>query len=159
MYQIISIYHQPRHENCIPCKSIWQIYRDKQQLQEKETSQNDSRLQFFCGQSSQSYLEEKDSSCILKDNFWLRKNSSLFTSINTSYQTTSQTKQVEFFHYREKIKQDQIPVLKLRKIRLEPVKKTNMLNPIKSLGYIKFNSSSSIKRSAVDEGDLKPYQK
>ena len=53
------------------------------------------------------------------------------------------------------------------------VKKTSMPNPVKSLGYIKCHSSSNprtvkalailsdttVRRSAVDQEDLKPYWK
>ena len=38
---------QTRHENSIPCMAVQQIYRDTEELQENETSQNKSRLQFF----------------------------------------------------------------------------------------------------------------
>ena len=45
--------------------------------------------------------------------------------------------------YWEKKKQGQISDLKLHNIRLTFVKKTNMLNPVKSLAYIKCYNSSS----------------
>ena len=38
--------HHPRHDSSIPCKAILQIYRDTEETQRKETSQNESRLQF-----------------------------------------------------------------------------------------------------------------
>ena len=38
--------HQPRHDSNIPCIGIWQIYRHTEQPLEKETSQNESRLEF-----------------------------------------------------------------------------------------------------------------
>ena len=39
--------HQPGHDNSIQCNVLWQIYGDKEQLQDKETSQCESRLQVF----------------------------------------------------------------------------------------------------------------
>ena len=36
--------HQPRRDNSIPYMGIWQIYRDREQPQEKEASQNESKL-------------------------------------------------------------------------------------------------------------------
>ena len=45
--------HHPRHENSIPCKVVWQIYKNIEQPQEKETSQNESRLQFSWRQFQQ----------------------------------------------------------------------------------------------------------
>ena len=30
--------HKPKLDSSIPCKDVWLIYRDKEQLQEKETS-------------------------------------------------------------------------------------------------------------------------
>ena len=38
--------HQPRHDNSIPCMTVWQIYRVTEQPEEKEASQNESRLRF-----------------------------------------------------------------------------------------------------------------
>ena len=38
--------HQPRVDNSIPCMDVWEIYRDTEQPQEKQISQNESRLQF-----------------------------------------------------------------------------------------------------------------
>ena len=38
--------HQLRHNINIPCKAVQQIFRDKEQILEKETLQNESRLQF-----------------------------------------------------------------------------------------------------------------
>ena len=29
--------NQPRHDNSIPCMALWEIYRDTEQPQEKET--------------------------------------------------------------------------------------------------------------------------
>ena len=60
-----------------------------------------------------------------------------------------------------------------RKPNIRPVKRTSMSNPVKSLGYIKCHSLSSprtvkplailsdttVRRSAVDREDLKPYWK
>ena len=45
--------HQRRHEDSTPFKDGWQIFRDKVQLQQKEKSQNKSRLQFFWRQFQQ----------------------------------------------------------------------------------------------------------
>ena len=45
--------HQPRHDSSIPCIVVCQIYRDTQQPQEKETYQNQSRLQFSWRQLQQ----------------------------------------------------------------------------------------------------------
>ena len=45
--------HQPRCNNSIPCMGVWQIYRDTDQPQEKEPSQNESRLQFSWRQFQQ----------------------------------------------------------------------------------------------------------
>ena len=41
-----SLEYQPGHDNSIPCKVVWYINRDTQHHQEKETTQNESRLQF-----------------------------------------------------------------------------------------------------------------
>ena len=38
--------HQPRCDNSIPYMGVWQIYKDTEQPQEKETSQNELELQF-----------------------------------------------------------------------------------------------------------------
>ena len=38
--------HQSRHDNGIPYMGVWSIYRDTEQPQEKETSQNELGLQF-----------------------------------------------------------------------------------------------------------------
>ena len=38
--------HQPRYDNSIPYMGVQQIYRDTEQPQEKETSQNKLKLQF-----------------------------------------------------------------------------------------------------------------
>ena len=45
--------HQPRRDNSIPCIAVWQIKKETEQPQEKETSQNESRLQFFWRQFQQ----------------------------------------------------------------------------------------------------------
>ena len=37
-YPKSSCGHPPRHDNSIPSKAVWQIYRNKEQLQKKETS-------------------------------------------------------------------------------------------------------------------------
>ena len=36
--------HQLRHDNSIPCKAVWYIYRDTEQPEQKETSKNKSSL-------------------------------------------------------------------------------------------------------------------
>ena len=45
--------YQPRRDNSISYMSVWQIYRDTEQRQEKETSQNELRLQFSGSQFQQ----------------------------------------------------------------------------------------------------------
>ena len=88
--------HQSRHDNSIPCKAVWQIYRDAEQPQEKETSQNKPRLRFSWRQFQQqrcqspnpiqkrkTFLKEKNIPSILKDNFSSRTDQSIFTSITS----------------------------------------------------------------------------
>ena len=78
--------HQRSHDSSIPCKVTLQIYRDKEQPQEKETSQNESRLQFSSvlaietEQKPQFNLEGKDNSNMLKYDFSSRTDSSIFRS-------------------------------------------------------------------------------
>ena len=45
--------YQPRHDNSIPSMGVWQIYRDTEQPQEKETSYNEIKLQFWQTQFQQ----------------------------------------------------------------------------------------------------------
>ena len=66
--------HQPRYD-IIPCKVLWLFYRDIEQPQEKETSQNKPRVQFLSNIDSvkepQPHLEGKGNPSILKDDFSL----------------------------------------------------------------------------------------
>ena len=39
--------HQPKNDNSIPCMDVWQIYRDTEQPQKKENSQNESKLVYL----------------------------------------------------------------------------------------------------------------
>ena len=45
--------HQPRRGSSIPCMGLWYFIRDSEQPQEKETSQNESRLKFSWRQFQQ----------------------------------------------------------------------------------------------------------
>ena len=80
---------QPRHDNNIPCNMIWQIYSDKKQLLKKETSQNESRLQFSQRQFKHQRQCESPNSiqkrmripASLKDDFASRRDLFIFTSI------------------------------------------------------------------------------
>ena len=82
--------HQPRHNNSILFKALWQIYKDKMQTQEKETLQIELSFHFpdrkkkrfhFSWREFQQYRqcespnpkEEKDNPSILKDYLSLTK--------------------------------------------------------------------------------------
>ena len=45
-YPASSQEHQPTHDSIVSSNVVWQIHRDKERLPEKETSQNESRLEF-----------------------------------------------------------------------------------------------------------------
>ena len=107
-YPSSTLEHQPRRDNGISCTALWWIYR----LGEKETSQNESKLQFLWKQflqwrrcKPQSNLKEKDSPSILKDDFpqeqihqfshqQHQSHQSFFSiEINKPFQMPNQTKQ------------------------------------------------------------------
>ena len=45
--------HQTKHDYTIPCKAVWQRYRDKKYPQEKKTSWKKPWINFSCRQSQQ----------------------------------------------------------------------------------------------------------
>ena len=83
--------HQPRRDNSIPHMGVWQIYRDTEQPQQKETSQNESKLQFSQRQFQQQryckspiQFRRESQSQHLKRSFFLKKRPIYFHINSTS---------------------------------------------------------------------------
>ena len=84
--------HPPRHDNRIPCKVVWLIYRAKEQPYRKETVEQikapiflEILLAMKIIKEAQSNLEEKEDPIILQGDFSLRIDQFIFTSIETNY--------------------------------------------------------------------------
>ena len=92
--------HQHRHENSIPYVVVCQIYRYTEQSQEKESLQNESRLQ-YCGDSfsnrdnARANLEEKVNPSILKDDFRQERTHLFLHQQNQCYQTGQSFSSIE----------------------------------------------------------------
>ena len=136
--------HQPRRNNSIPYMGVWQIYRDKELPEEKETSQNKLRLQFFWRQFQQQrqcvQFRREGQSQHLKRLFFLKNRPIHFHINRTSVIRPIKQNQLSFTG--NKISKSLLtPVYSVSKIRFKFRRQFKLLPQIRCLITLKIKSS------------------